>query len=203
MQSVDPPAGLDFMAQLNLAHLNTLVVDDSRYFVSVLRATLRAFGVRAVYEANSAVAGLEVLTSTAIDLAFVDMVMPGMDGIEFIRMVRTASDSANRTLPIIMLTADGRRGTVLRAVDAGAESFLIKPVRPADVYRHMMELLQNPLPYIDVPGVYFGPERRRMTNPNYSGPERRHADLATPVASGGSEGGSGAPKGGPDDPIYI
>ena len=176
-----------------------MVVDDSRYFVSVLRATLRAFGVRSVYEANSAVNGLEVLTSTVIDLAFVDMVMPGMDGIEFIRMVRTASDSSNRTLPIIMLTADGRRGTVLKAVDAGAESFLIKPVRPADVYRHMTELLQNPRPYIDVPGVYFGPERRRTANPSYNGPERRQADLATPIASGGS----GAQRGGPDDPIYI
>ena len=184
------------MAPPNLAHLNILIVDDSRYFVSVLRATLRAFGVRAVYEGNSAVAGLEVLTSTVIDLAFVDMVMPGMDGIEFIRMVRTASDSANRTLPIIMLTADGRRGTVLKAVDAGADSFLIKPVRPADVYRHMMELLEHPLPYIDVPGVYFGPDRRRMANPNYAGPERRQANLATPV-------GSGVTRGGSDDPIYI
>lgn len=191
------------MASPNLADLNILVVDDSRYFVSVLRATLRAFGVRAVHEANSAVAGLEVLNTSVIDLAFVDMVMPGMDGIEFIRMVRTASDSANRTLPIIMLTADGRRSTVLKAVDAGAESFLIKPVRPADVYRHMIELLQNPLPYIDVPGVYFGPERRRMANPNYTGPERREIDLAETVTPGGSGGGSGAQRGGPDDPIYI
>ena len=161
-----------------VSDLSILIVDDNRYFVSLLRTIVRGFGVKTIYEAPNAVAALETLNSTAVDMAFIDLAMPGIDGIELIGMVRAAKDSPNRTLPIIVLTADSRRNSIMKAIQVGADLYLTKPVRSDDVHSHMSHLLRNPRDYIQVPGVYFGPERRRSINPAYHGPERRKTDRA-------------------------
>lgn len=161
-----------------LSELSVLIVDDSRYFVSLLRTIVRGLGVKAIYEAPNAVSALEMLNTTPIDMAFIDLAMPGIDGLELIGMVRDSADSPNRTLPIIVLTSDSRRTSIMKAIAVGADLYLTKPVRSYDVHSHMSHLLQRPRHYVQVPGSYFGPERRRGANPAYKGPERRKADKA-------------------------
>ena len=161
-----------------VSELSILIVDDNRHFVSLLRTIVRGFGAKTIYEAPNAVSALETLNTTSVDMAFIDLAMPGIDGIELIGMVRAAKDSPNRTLPVIVLTADSRRATIMKAIEVGADLYLTKPVRSHDVHSHMSHLLRKPRDYIQVPGGYFGPERRRSANPAYQGPERRTADRA-------------------------
>ena len=161
-----------------ISEISILIVDDDRYFASLLRTIVRAFGVKTIHEAPNAVAALEALNSTPIDMAFVDLAMPGIDGIELIEMVRHSVDSPNRALPIIVLTADSRRDSIMKAIEVGADLYLTKPVRSHDVHSHMSHLLRKPREYIQIPGGYFGPERRRGLNPTYQGPERRKTDKA-------------------------
>ena len=102
-----------------------LVVDDEDRNRRVLAAMLEHEGY-AVVEAAS---GEEAVSSAQInppDLVLLDIMMPGMDGYEVARLLKTAD--ATRSVPIIMVTALGDRGSRVRGLEAGAEEFVTKPI---------------------------------------------------------------------------
>ncbi len=102
-----------------------LAVDDDpiqREFASVYLATPTA----TVDSAETAEAGLRLLAGNDYDIAVVDVEMPGMGGIEMVRVIR--SNSRLRHLPIVMVTSCEDIVTIDRAYDAGATSFVTKPV---------------------------------------------------------------------------
>lgn len=78
---------------------NILVVDDSAAVTALLRAVLEAAG-HTVLEANDGAGGLGVLSSATVDLVVLDMMMPGMDGIETVRRLRS---DGNR-VPVIAMS---------------------------------------------------------------------------------------------------
>src|SRR5579883_2650661 len=79
----------------NLSKLRLLVVDDSKNMRMLVKTVLNALGVQIVREAGDGEAGLQELRSGPIDMAIVDWMMEPMDGLEFVRQVRTAEDSPN------------------------------------------------------------------------------------------------------------
>jgi adenylate cyclase len=81
-----------------------LVVDDLPQNVRLLRAVLEPRG-HEVTEAGSGPEGLERLAQGGIDLVLLDVLMPGMDGYEVCRRIR--SDPATEFLPVVMITASG------------------------------------------------------------------------------------------------
>jgi two-component system, sensor histidine kinase and response regulator len=120
------------LAQLH--GLRALVVDDNRTNRVVLERQLDGWGLQAS-GAESAETGLALLRSAfadgrPFDLAIVDMQMPGMDGLEFGRVVR--ADPALSALPLIMLTSVGDHGR--RAREAGFGITLTKPVRQVHLH---------------------------------------------------------------------
>ncbi len=157
---------------IDLSRVSVLLLDDNRNFISIMRQVLRSFGIRDVHEATDAVAAFEILKTASIDIAFVDFKMPGFDGFEFARLVRAPYDSPNKFLPLILVTADGRTSTVNGAINAGFEEFLIKPIRPKDVYNRLVHLLSHPHKYVWTK-TFFGPDRRRRQNDRFNGIERR------------------------------
>ena len=124
--------------------------------------------------ANDAETGLEELNRYPIDVVIVDFALGTLDGIEFTQLVRSARDSGNRYVPIIMLTAYTERRRVEHARDAGITEFLKKPVCARDLYERVFEVIMHPRSFVKTP-TYFGPDRRRRNDPNYKGPERRKA----------------------------
>jgi DNA-binding response OmpR family regulator len=100
-----------------------LVVDDSLTFRSTLAAALEADGYD-VLMAESAEEGLGLLSLRRPDAIIVDGVLPEMDGASLIRRVRL--DAALRGLPCLLLTASQERGAELRALEAGADAFVLK-----------------------------------------------------------------------------
>src|SRR5581483_11468752 len=116
-------------------------------------------------------AAMNELRGNACDIAIVDWVMEPMDGLEFVRQVRSAEDSPNPFLPIIMMTGHTERHRIFKARDAGVTEFLAKPITAKTLLLRLMNIIEHPRPFVRAKG-YFGPDRRRRSE-DYSGPERR------------------------------
>lgn len=104
--------------------------------------------------------------------------MDPLDGIDFTRMVRTASDSSNPFIPIVMLTGYTEMLRVVDARDSGVTEFLAKPVSATKLYGRIKSIIEHPRPFVKTSDMnaYFGPNRRRDRRSTYSGPERRKAN---------------------------
>ena len=104
-----------------------LTVDDSRTMRDMLRLALTDAGFTVV-QAEDGVHGLEVLQEAEPDVILTDINMPRMDGYGFIEGVR--SDSRRRTIPILVLTTESSQEKKMRARDAGATGWIVKPFNP-------------------------------------------------------------------------
>ncbi len=98
-----------------------LVVDDEPQIRRVMRATLTSHGYT-IIEARDGHEALEKFASERPDLVILDMNMPGIDGLEACREIRASS-----SVPIIMLTVRSAEKDKVRALDAGADDYVVKP----------------------------------------------------------------------------
>lgn len=105
-----------------------LLVDDSASIRSLIRVFLVNHGYDFV-EADSGERALSVLKIVPADLAIVDVNMPGMGGIEFVRQVRQHSRPHVRGVPVVLLTGDCTPEIQAEGEKVGANSFLTKPVK--------------------------------------------------------------------------
>jgi two-component system chemotaxis response regulator CheY len=104
-----------------------LTVDDSRTMRDMLRLALVDAGFN-VLQAEDGVHGLEVLQGEMPDVIVTDINMPRMDGYGFIEGVR--ADARCRTIPILVLTTESSPEKKMRARDAGATGWIVKPFNP-------------------------------------------------------------------------
>jgi DNA-binding NtrC family response regulator len=117
-----------------------LIVDDDPAQRRILEEMSKRFGFDPV-TLDSGEAGLAYLTGSrgqAIDLIVLDLVMPEMDGLEFLERL-TAVRSER---PVIVQTAQGSIETAIKAMRAGADDFVVKPVNPERLRASMQNLLK-------------------------------------------------------------
>jgi two-component system chemotaxis response regulator CheY len=108
--------------------MQALVIDDSRTVRAIIGKTLREAGLE-VLEAGHGREGLDRLREfPGIELVLVDWNMPVMNGLEFIKVVR--ADRANDTIRIMMVTTETEQEQVQKALEAGANEYLMKPFTP-------------------------------------------------------------------------
>ena len=155
-----------------LAKLTFLVVDDNPNMTRLLRVVLKGFGAETILDAVSVADAFAVARRQPVDLAFVDYNLGGLDGLAFVRLIRTAADSPGPFMPLLMLSAYSEQHRVVSARDAGANDFLVKPVTPLEIYRKILDQIEHPRPFVRAAG-FFGPDRRRRHDPRYEGPDRR------------------------------
>jgi CheY-like chemotaxis protein len=167
--------------EVDLSGLRLLLIDDSRSFLSLLTDVLHGFGIREITRTSDAIEAFEIIGREALDVALVDYEMPLINGIEFANMVRTAPDSRNKFLSMILLTSHCSRKVVMESLKAGFDDFLAKPMRPDHLRQKLTQLTQNPKNYVLTPSGYFGPDRRRRTDPQFGQEERRREDLSIVV----------------------
>lgn len=160
------------MSYYDLRKVNILVVDDSGFMIKLLKTILRGLAVGAVEECSDSAAVIDYLRDSQPDIVFLDLDMPGIDGLEVARQIRKGEDAPNPFVPIIMVTAHTKRINVLQARDAGVTEFLAKPVSARSVYERLATCIEAPRPFVRT-AEYYGPDRRRHTEAAYDGPERR------------------------------
>jgi DNA-binding response OmpR family regulator len=102
-----------------------LVVDDSPTFRQVISGELRKDGHETVL-AESGEAALPLLEAEEVDGALVDLVMPGMSGIDLVRAIRAHPNPAKARIPVLMLTARSESSSMAEALAAGADAFTLK-----------------------------------------------------------------------------
>lgn len=98
-----------------------LVIDDDKKITTFLRRSLIYEGYE-VLTANDGITGLTLVEQQSPDLIILDIMMPGMDGIEVCRQLRKTSN-----IPILMLTAKDDVSDRVTGLDAGADDYLVKP----------------------------------------------------------------------------
>jgi DNA-binding response OmpR family regulator len=163
------------MSQGSFERVRVLILEDNAHMSTILRTILQGFGVRTIVETRDAADAFEIMRSANPDLALVDYMLGDVDGLEFTRLIRTASDSPNKYLPIIMVSGHTDRTRIYEAINAGVNEYLAKPVRPVDLYNRLVSLIERPRRFVKSAG-YFGPDRRRRQDPRFSGPWRRATD---------------------------
>jgi adenylate cyclase len=116
--------------------ITILAVDDQPANLRLLDAVLLPRGYRVVH-ATSGEQALELLPSSGVDLVLLDVVMPGIDGYEVCRRIRSASETA--FLPVVMITASGNQEKK-RAIEAGADDFVSKPFDQSELLARVASL---------------------------------------------------------------
>ena len=116
-----------------------LVVDDDPRNREYLRLLLEKEG-HAVLEAADGTDAVERACSERPDLILLDAMMPGKDGFQVVRELK--SGDSTRSIPVIMVTALDDRAARMRALDCGAEEFLSKPLDRAELWMRVRNLLR-------------------------------------------------------------
>src|SRR5258708_6266487 len=119
---------------------NILIVEDSPTQAALLRAILKARGFD-VTAAGDGQAALRLLAGGAFDLIISDVVMPGMSGYELCRAVK--EHAAHAGIPFILLTSLKEPMDIIRGLECGADNFLTKPYRPAEVVDRVDKILET------------------------------------------------------------
>lgn len=115
-----------------------LVVDDDPTVRQVVVDYLRAAGFD-VTEAADGPAGLAQLAAGGIDLAVLDLMLPGFDGLEVFRRAR----AAGCTVPVVMLTAKGSETDRILGFELGADDYLTKPFSPRELVLRVQAVLRR------------------------------------------------------------
>ena len=110
----------------NPSNCTVLIVDDEPDNVEVLQMALQFFGMT-VHSVQSGQAALDHLTTTTPDLILLDISMNPMDGWE--TRVRIKADPKNAHIPIVALTAHAMDGDKERALQAGFDGYVPKPIK--------------------------------------------------------------------------
>jgi len=115
-----------------------LVVDDEIGALTLIGIMLERGGFN-VIKAKDANAALAELEKKIPDLIILDVMMPGMDGIELCRVIRNRADT--RSTPVLILSARGDAESVMRGMDAGANDYLPKPILHHDLVDKVRKML--------------------------------------------------------------
>lgn len=124
-----------------MSEIRTLIVDDSSVMRKIVERALRQAGLDSlvVHEAGSGIEGIEVLRAKKVDLILSDINMPSMDGLEFLRQIRTQQLAPG--VPVVMITTESSEEHVKAAIQAGAQGYIRKPFTAEQVKERVLPLV--------------------------------------------------------------
>ncbi|RMF67881.1 MAG: hybrid sensor histidine kinase/response regulator, partial [Cyanobacteria bacterium J069] len=106
---------------------SVLVIDDEEVTRLLVSRHLKQ-QVKAVTTADSGQAGLDLLQAQPFDLVLLDIIMPGLSGVQTLEKIK--SDPVLQAIPVIMISAADDLDSVVRCIELGAEDYLLKPLNP-------------------------------------------------------------------------
>ncbi len=117
--------------------IKVLVVDDEVHIRELIKFYLNKEGYE-IREANNGQEALEIIENEYIDLAIVDIMMPIMDGYEFVEKMKEVRD-----IPAIMLTAKGTSEDKLKGFDLGVDDYVVKPFDASELMARVKTILKR------------------------------------------------------------
>jgi DNA-binding response OmpR family regulator len=128
------------MAQENL---RVLVVDDNQDIRDLVVHILSADGFN-VFAAVDGENALAILNSNPVNLVLLDVMMPGKSGLEVLREIRGGSNKKLRDIPVMMITAKSSTEDIDKALEIGANSYIVKPFRATTIREKVRAILELP-----------------------------------------------------------
>jgi len=107
------------------SNMKILIVDDFSTMRRIIKNLLRDLGFNNTHEADDGNTALPLLKSGGFDFLITDCNMPGIQGIDLLRAVR--SDPNLSSLPVLLVTAEARRDQIVLAAEAGVNGYIVKP----------------------------------------------------------------------------
>lgn len=120
-----------------MENISILVVDDDKEIAQLVEIHLATDGYT-VLKANDAYEGLKILEEHNVSLAILDIMMPGMDGLEMCRRIREKS-----AIPIIMLSAKSSDLDKIKGLSTGADDYVVKPFNPLELTARVKSQLRR------------------------------------------------------------
>lgn len=154
---------------------SVLIVEDMPPIVELLRQILHTFGFKDVLIAKDTEHAFNIICQHEPDLILTDWVLPGGNGLELTKKIRTDNQSPTPFVPIIMISGFCSKKHVEMARDAGVNEFLTKPFTSQDLYSRISQVIENPRDFVKTKH-FFGPDRRRHMSINYDGDKKRDQD---------------------------
>ncbi|MBQ9941520.1 MAG: response regulator transcription factor [Christensenellaceae bacterium] len=120
-----------------MAKNTILLIDDDENICKVVRLYLEKEGLNMIM-AGDGPTGLEMFAAHSPELVLLDIMMPGMDGIEVIKRIRKESN-----VPVIMLTAKGDTFDKVLALELGADDYIVKPFEPKELVARIKAVIRR------------------------------------------------------------
>ena len=120
-----------------------LVIDDEKDLIELVRYNLEKEGFD-VIAANDGQAGLDVVKKHRPDLVVLDLMMPGLDGLQVCQQLR--ADPRSGRIPVIMLTAKATEADRVVGLEMGADDYIVKPFSPREVVARVKAVLRRTTP---------------------------------------------------------
>jgi signal transduction histidine kinase len=127
---------------VSLVGIRALVVDDEADARELVALVLRTSGATVV-TASGVDEAMALIKGGDLDVLVSDIGMPGADGYELVRRLRTQADAQKARIPAVALTAYAREQDRNRALEAGFQNHVPKPVEPAELLRAVVELIRS------------------------------------------------------------
>jgi DNA-binding response OmpR family regulator len=151
-----------------------LILDPVPTSGKMMSEFLRDFGSRQITLVHKTTGGLGVVGNVDPQLIITEYRGPDFDGVAFVRELRR-SRLSQRTVPVILYTAEATVESIKGARDAGAHEFLRKPYAMKDLFRRVENVMLKPRDWIEAQ-MYVGPDRRRFNSEAYAGTRKRRAE---------------------------
>lgn len=118
-----------------------LVAEDEKFIAQLLRFILEREGFRVEHAADGREAERLIATLAAPTVVLLDIMLPYTDGFDLIAAIR--AQPGWQTLPILMLSSKGSERDIARALDAGADDYIVKPFQPDELKARLRRMLRG------------------------------------------------------------
>ena len=122
---------------------NVLYIEDNPDNMMLVQRALEARGYRLLKAVNG-LSGVEVAEREDVDLILLDINLPDIDGYEVARRLRTSGKSSLLRIPIIAITANALKGDAEKALDAGCDVYMSKPINIRELWARVEAFVPMP-----------------------------------------------------------
>nr|WP_136249936.1 chemotaxis response regulator CheY [Ningiella ruwaisensis] len=122
-------------------NMKILVVDDFSTMRRIIKNLLKDLGFTNVQEADDGNTALPMLNQGDFDFVVTDWNMPGMQGIDLLRAIR--SDEKLKHLPVLMVTAEAKKEQIVAAAQAGVNGYVVKPFTAATLKEKLDKIFER------------------------------------------------------------
>lgn len=121
--------------------LKAIVVDDHDFIRKAVAKVLDKLKIKTVYEASSFAEAKKIASSVSIDICVSDIYLHQSSGFDILRLIRSKETRAD--IPFLIVTGEGSKEDIVKAVDLGCDDYLLKPFQVDELERKILRLLQS------------------------------------------------------------